>query len=301
MGEIATAAGGVLCVLLTIMTITLLAISFQSIDSGQVGLQYDRVARDLSRDVQTEGLHNGPPGFKFIKFPATFENLRHSIDCLSRDGLEISLSYSFQFVARAENLHSIVKEFKNYERYNEVVSATSKAAAAQTCSEFLTTEFQAKRGEIQSTMIAELQGRLDVLRTDINDLQITNIQRPPQYEAAVQEKEAAAQSIQVAQAERPIRLTEIQELELRARQRALSVVNTAKSFERITLLEANATAEAIKTSLEIEAQTYASIKNQQGLSVEGFLAYLGVRVIEAKSNVLVAMDEPAQASFSTEL
>ena len=49
--------------------------------SFSVGLKYDTVMYELEETPIFEGLHTGPPGFKFIKFPniyktMTFENLK---------------------------------------------------------------------------------------------------------------------------------------------------------------------------------------------------------------------------------
>ncbi|GAQ90588.1 hypothetical protein KFL_006590010, partial [Klebsormidium nitens] len=57
------------CVFLAavITGIVLLSISFHKISSTEVGLQYNRVTKSLSSKPVGPGLHNGPPGFKFVK------------------------------------------------------------------------------------------------------------------------------------------------------------------------------------------------------------------------------------------
>ena len=43
-----------------------------------VGLKYDTISKKLDITPQYEGLHNGPPGFTFIKFPSVFRTFEFS-------------------------------------------------------------------------------------------------------------------------------------------------------------------------------------------------------------------------------
>ena len=44
--------------------------------SFAVGLQYDSIQKDLDGKVYTEGLHLGPVGYKFIKFPNIYTTMK---------------------------------------------------------------------------------------------------------------------------------------------------------------------------------------------------------------------------------
>lgn len=59
---------------------------------------YNTISRTLYEEVKEEGLHSGPPGFKFIIFPAVFRTISYdSLYCLNKDGVVVTLSIAFQY------------------------------------------------------------------------------------------------------------------------------------------------------------------------------------------------------------
>ena len=87
-----------------------------------VGVAYDTYQKKLSSTTQKAGLHNGPPGFKFIKFPSVFKSLEFDDDvCLNKEGVEIVLNIEFQYRARPQKLKEIVMEFGNHTNYIEIL------------------------------------------------------------------------------------------------------------------------------------------------------------------------------------
>ena len=38
-----------------------------------VGIKYDTISKIVGEDPMLEGLHTGPPGFMFVKFPSIFD------------------------------------------------------------------------------------------------------------------------------------------------------------------------------------------------------------------------------------
>ena len=71
------------------------------------------------------------------------------------------------------------------------------AALQVVCSKFDTTDFQSNRTEFTVQLKAKLQQRCDLFKCEINDVQVNDIRRPSQYEAAIREKQAAVENIQV--------------------------------------------------------------------------------------------------------
>ena len=87
-------------------------------DCFPVGIAYNTYQKTLSSTTQKAGLHNGPPGFEFIKFPSVFKTLEFADDvCLNKEGVEIVLQIEFQYRARPQRLRDIVMEFKDHSGY----------------------------------------------------------------------------------------------------------------------------------------------------------------------------------------
>lgn len=65
-------AWGVLVLLALVVGIVLLGLSLKRLESTQYGLEYHPRRKKLDDVAQQGGLHPGPPGYKFVKFPSTF-------------------------------------------------------------------------------------------------------------------------------------------------------------------------------------------------------------------------------------
>lgn len=66
--------------------------------SVTVALMYNTISRTLYNDVKQEGLHSGPPGFKFIIFPSVFRTISFDdLSCLNKDGVVVELNIAFQY------------------------------------------------------------------------------------------------------------------------------------------------------------------------------------------------------------
>ena len=71
--------------------------------STEYGLAYDVHLKELDNAAKTGGLHTGPPGYQFIKFPSTYVTIDLPVDsepsliCVSQDGLRVQFRVTFQF------------------------------------------------------------------------------------------------------------------------------------------------------------------------------------------------------------
>ena len=95
-----------------------------------VGIAYNIHQRSLSKQVQNTGLHNGAPGFKFIKFPSTFKSLSFSNDeCLNHEGVAILLTIEFQHRARPKQLREIIMGFRDQDNYVKMLKYVFEACS----------------------------------------------------------------------------------------------------------------------------------------------------------------------------
>ncbi|PVD39249.1 hypothetical protein C0Q70_01877 [Pomacea canaliculata] len=288
---------------LVIMSICLIATSLKKLKSAEVGLKYNTIWKNLDNKVYTEGLHAGPPGFTFIIFPNTYTTLTYSkLRCLNKDGVPIRLDITFQFKAKQSQIYDIIMDFRDFDGYKQVLTNSGQAVVHEACSHYNTSQFQSERGNFQSTLSRILRERFDKLSADITDLQVNNIERPSEYEAAIRSKERAREDIEVAKNERPRLLTEANTKKREAESEAQIILDKAESDARIMQNKAKAEAEAILTQYRTEAEAYTNVISANGLnfSPEGFISYLGVRVIaSAKNPVYIGLESPAKTSYKT--
>ncbi|KAK7113613.1 prohibitin-2-like [Littorina saxatilis] len=288
---------------LVIMTIALLATSLKKLASDEVGIQYDTIQKELGEEVFTEGLHTGPPGYEFLIFPSVYTTLSYSrLSCLNSDGVPIRISVSFQFKAMLKEMKAIILDFKDFDGYKDVLRYSGEAVIHEACSKFNTSQFQAERGNFQTMLSQILRERYTNMKADVTDLQVNNIERPNDYEAAIRSKERAREDIQVAKNERPRLITEANTTRRNAESEAQIILNKANSDARIMQNNAEREASSIVAQYDREAEAYESIVSAAGLGFtpEGFISYLGVRVIaSAKNPVYIGLQSPAKTTYTT--
>lgn len=281
--------------------IGLVASSLKKLASDEVGIQYDTIQKDLDMETRKEGLHTGPPGFEFIIFPSVYRSMTFSdLTCLNKDGVQIILDVTYQYKVKPAKLREVILNFRDYDGYKDVLKYAGQSGLHEACSQFNTSQFQAERGAFQETVQDMLRSRYEDLQADITDLQVSNIARPAEYESAIRSKERAREDIQVALNERPRLLTEADTGKREAETQAEIIIDKANSEARILQNRAVAEASAIIAQYSKEAEAYEHILSSSGLAftVEGFISYLGVRVIsDAKNPVYIGLQSPAKSSY----
>lgn len=291
---IAVVVGAVL-----VAIISLIATSLRRVQSFEIGLKYDVISRSLYKSPVTEGLHTGPPGFKFIIFPSVYRTLEFDdLRCLNQDGVTITLDISYQYQAMQSKLYDIAMQFKDIKGYEVVLKNAGQAAVYESCSNFRTNQFQTERSRFQEDVKKKIKGRYTALHAIITDLQVRDIRRPSEYESAVRSKEAARQNIEVAKQERPRKITQANTKLREAETQANITLAKAHSNARIISFKAQREADGIKVQYQKEGEMYKGIKDDLGLNADQLLSYIGVRTIaNAKNPVYVGIQAPAKSSY----
>ncbi|CAD5115414.1 unnamed protein product [Dimorphilus gyrociliatus] len=286
-----------LIIAVLLASVILVVTSIQTIGSTEFGLKYDSIKKHLQKEVFYEGLYLGQPGFQIIKFSAVFRSMQfQDFHCLNKDEIEIKLILSFQYRVRSEYLYNVTLLFKDQEGLDEMVEYIAKAAIYESCSMFNTSQFQAERGQFQLAVKDALIKRLETVYTDLTDLQMQNIQRPLEYENAIQSKETAREDIDVARQEAPkrkiIAINKLKDI----KNAAEIILQKAKSHANVVLIQAEATKKAIMQQYENEAKVNKNLKIALGFSDQDFIRYLATRAIFSPkdSPVDIAIGQSAQ-------
>ena len=282
---------------------------------AEYGLAYDWHTKSLADEAMLGGLHLGPPGFKFIKFPSTYLGFDIvNSTCVSKDGLRVQFSVTFQFQLPMEWVKPVVEKYKDLGSWYPVVVAAGRSSVQHTCSLFEISNFQNSRGIIQGSMETKLREKLEGPNLDgiggvyarAISLQLSNIELPQDYRDSVTEKQQASEDITLAINQRTQRPPKPPR-SCSAREEAKKINNTAVNEAAVILTEANLHKTEIEYGLQQETLAYAAIldntdsRNEQ-LSKEGLLAFIGNRLFEEHPGVVRAsLEEPARASWKAEL
>jgi regulator of protease activity HflC (stomatin/prohibitin superfamily) len=297
----------VLAVVATV--IGLLASSFRKLGSTQYGLEYNVHKKQLADAATAGGLHAGPPGFYFIKFPSTQVTVDGWGICNSSDGLQVAYEVTYQYQMPQEWLKDAILKYRDFDRWATVVESAGTAAVQHACADYTITNFQNQRGIIQGTMEVKLRDKLEGPERDgvggvyarAISLQLRDVSLPREYSNAVSEKQEAAQDIQLAINQRTQETTKAQTKLLNAKQQAKKTLDTATNEATVTLTEATLKAEETQFEFETEAAVLSRVKSDLNLTTEGLLAFLSNQLIEIASEVTVSAGEPASMSRKDDL
>lgn len=293
--------GAILAGIIGLVVIILIYTSASKLQSNELGIKYDNIAKKLSNQVLGEGLHFGPPGFYFIVFPSVYQTMEFKdITCLNKDGVVIDLDVSYQFKANAKYMKILIDQFKDFVGYKRILLASGKSAVHDACANFSTTEFQTDRGKFQESLREVMRDYCESLYCELNDLQVNNVQRPLAFESAVKDKEAAKENIRVATNERPRLLIQANtELE-QAKKQSEIITNNAKTQAKIINNKAETEAKSLEYKYEKDLEVYKQVKSAQGLDNDALISYMAVRSIaSSKNEINIAMKSPAKTSFSS--
>jgi len=301
---------GICIFILLVLSAILLGVSLQKLQSTEYGLEYNVHSKHLDEAAKTGGLHTGPPGFEFIKFPSTYITVDADGTCVSMDGLMIDYQVTYQYLIKADNLRPVIIRYRNFEKWADIVEAAGQSAIQHTCSEFIISNFQNKRGVIQAAMQENLSVKLGGNRTDPEDfgvyaeaisLQLRDVSLPAEYKEAVADKQSAEEDITLAINQRKQEITKAQTSLLTAKEEARKILETAKNDAEVTLTEARLKAEEITFAFQKEAETLTAVKTTLNLTTEGVLSFLTNKLLEEVANLTVSIEEPARLSRKDEL
>lgn len=207
------------------------------------------------------------------------------------------------------NVYEAIVKYRDYHKWATMVEQAGLSAVHHTCSDFQVSEFQNKRGVIQSTMESNLRKKLEgdeeTGEVGVNavavSLQLTYVHLPERYNTAVAEKQAAEEDIELAIAQRTQETTKANTELLKAKEEARKILDTAHNEAEVLLTEARLKAEETLYSFQKEAEALVQVRDSLNLTAEGMLAYLSNRLLSEASNLTVTTAEPAKLSRRDEL
>ena len=160
---------------------------------------------------------------------------------------------------------------------------------------------------MQTSILDEFREKIEPSGADLNlfssavSVQLRNLEIPEAYSNAVSAKQRAAEEIDLAENQRVQIVTEANTLKLNAAITANEIVNAATSDADIRIEEASYKANATLLEFSSEASIYTNLITNLDLTSEGFLSYMGTRLVESKSQVSIDGLEPAKLSYREEL
>jgi len=295
-----------------IVAIILIAVSLKKLSSTQLGVEYDTWSKQLDDAAKQGGLHNGPPGFRFIKFPSTQITAEIRDTCVSRDGLRVQFHVSYQYLMPETWIIPAVKQYRDFQKWSTIVEAAGNSAIQNSCSTYTITSFQSLRNLIQLDMFDELKLKLEGTKNATIEnhdgvyakaiaLQLKNVQLPSEYTAAVSDKQSAKEDIILATNQRNQELTKARTLLLAAKQEEEKIKAKATNDANVALTEAGLKAQQTTFAFSEETATIKQAIENFNLDTNGVLSYLANQLYARAPTLKAAIREPAKISLRDDL
>ena len=293
-----------------IVAVFLICFSLKKVSSTQYGVEYSVWSKKLESMPKTAGLHLGPVGYRFIKFPSTQINADFSDSCVSNDGIRVTVEASYQFRLDTEKIMEVILNYRDFNRWSEVVNIAGSSAIQHSCSAFNITDFQSKRVVVQDLMFENLRTKLE---GDVNaefslgtyalaiSLQLKFVSLPANYTQAIEQRQSSEEDISLARNERILERTKAQTEKKVAEKKATILLARAYNEGNITLIVANYHAQHTLFAFEKELQVLSQAKDFLSLSTDGILSYMANKLYATTPYLNVRAGVPARISRKNQL
>lgn len=284
-----------------LIAIILISVSLKRLSPVEYGVQYDRWTKTLDDAAKSGGLHIGPVGYRFIKFPSLQISLDLADTCVSRDGLRVAYSVTFQYSLQPDYITEVAEKYRDFKTWDVIVEAAATSAVQHSCSMYNITSFQQQRNQIQDTMFEKTRDKLLPIRAEANSLQLSNVDLPKLYTDAVSDKQRAEEDIALAINQRNQELTKAETGLKAAQEEATKITDNANNTAQITLTQARLKAEEITYTLTRQTEALKHAQDNLGLDSNGILAYMSNQLYENARSLKATIGEPAVMSRKSQL
>mmetsp|Transcript_8790 Transcript_8790/g.10201 ORF Transcript_8790/g.10201 Transcript_8790/m.10201 type:complete len:568 (+) Transcript_8790:39-1742(+) len=292
-------------IVILITAISLLAASLRQIKSIQYGVEYDTWAKTLDDGVQQAGLFLGPIGYRFIRFPSI--QIQNTVEdtCVSRDGLRIEFSASYQYKLKKDMILDAILSFRDYETWKDFTDTAANSGIQTACSDWGVTDFQIKWQSVQNSMFLEVQKKLqgdenndnhDGMYAEAIALQLTMVKFPEEYMYAVRKKQAAKEDVALAIQQRIQETIRARTGLLVAEREAEILMDRAYNTANVTLTQAGYTADQTKFMFDRESMVLSQAKSFLSLDANGVLGFMSNQLYEKVPALRTRMTAPAVVS-----
>jgi len=280
MPEAKTVVGGGCCCAVLITAIVLLSISFSSLDELDYGICYNGVIHKIEGDVYTKaGLYTLGPGKYFITYPKVVQTIEFTaaegdrLQTRTSDGLPVKLGVSFQYRYDPARLIQLYLRYRQ-EEY-EVYEMTAKSTIANAATNYSAYTFFNDKPGIAAAMQIALTEVFDTrLYASVDAFQITQVELPEQFQAAILASIEAKQNITQTERYKENMMVTFNSQELVANQTKIQTVYLAQGRANERIEQAQASIEITRKTVESEMYSYGNLSQTVGLDGDGGLAYI---------------------------
>jgi len=248
-----------------------------------------------SGELYTEGRYFLGLGKQFIIFPRTFQTIDYkaseqsSVPIRSRDGLVITVDYSFQYslTTNGKDLLALYMRWKS--DYENSFGKISRNLVRDVAANYDAFDFFFNRSLIIADITASMSDYFIDIGASINNFQLLDLELPTDFFNAIQLTEVTRTKISEATVQQQNTLIQAETDLLAAQKQAEVIVTQAQARADSVLIQKQQEALLRKSQIEQELIALQSLKTQLNFTTDELLNYL---LIDALAQT------PAKVTFS---
>lgn len=276
-------------ILLTIVMLTLCV--NKKIDQNQYGVFINKYTMDVSGPFD-QGTYTIKPGDSMNFYTSTVQYYDDDIYCMSKDGLQIALEISYQYLYQRNSLIPIMLyDFSDEGNYLSGFNAIVESAIYKSCAFFNSEDYYTQRQKIEANMSITVTNAIgnSGIGIDLNIFQIKNIQFPYSFNDAITQKQILIQQVQTQLNKRVSQLISVNTTLIQAQQIAKQIKIQTDNNVNIIIAQANATSNIINTQWLKRASTYKTIMDKQNINSTQLVSYIEYELIRLSSEPTIQL------------
>jgi len=285
-----------LCLSVCIIICVVIPMSIKNVDYSEYGIAYSNLTCTAAKSVYPEGKYFIGPSASMFLYNRVVVSMDFTeddqIECLTSDGIQVTLSVTFQYQIIKGELFNIFNEFGQEVTLRDYIGVTARDSIRDTCATKTAQNFYEERGAIELSMTEALTTDMILANAhvDIRLLQLKNVELPIELKTAIEEKQRSEQDIDNALNERAGELINAETQLETAKVEAATLLIMAEAEAEALLTEAEEVATAIKTVFMNRGSVYKTLMEEIGMNATAFVNdYLHAVILENSGDPILAM------------
>ena len=302
--------GSMLGVLMVVF-ITLIVMSFSSLEINELGLDYSAISKSVNPEPFKPGIHFLGIGHHFIKYPKVVQTIEFAgkrtrrqqgtVRSRTSDGLEVTVDISFQYRIRPDKLYELYMRFGDH--YKQIFERVAVDILTDGTTNYTAYQFFYDRASIGTQMRTHLgHAYHDNCLAIIEFFQLRQIDLPDDFETAIQDTEVTRQDISKASAEQQATYIELDTVVKKAQFNKNIFVNLARGSAQEILINNNATVESLVFTQRQVSTAYQGLKTALQLTGKDLLGLIKSKLVKqpkGKENMVISLHQLNEGILDT--
>jgi regulator of protease activity HflC (stomatin/prohibitin superfamily) len=294
--EMSNKLKGILIILggiLLVVGVIIFAVSWETLEPLEYGLVYNKITGTVNtEDVYESGRYIIGPAHTFIRFPRAWTTLEFSnrdgapespIVTRTRDGVPITVSFSFQYQIKRENVSQLYNKYGT--NYEAPITRVARNYILQAASNYEALAYWRNRTQVEVEMFDFIQTNVGQnMHVEIKMIQLLKIELPQKFEDSIINSQVQQQQMQTQEYMQQTTkiLLKIKQLYAEAQYNCTLIGSSADATA--IGLQNQAQSTAFQFTQDTQATAIKQFSDKLGMKSTELLEYLKIRNIRNKQN-----------------